>query len=157
MLQQEPGDQVNLQHTNCFGRRKEWPTVTDGLDLNGLGDPLLRADLRRLAAHLGLEQRVHQSGLAQAALPCVIDEHTQVVCLPLLPPQQKLASGVPTERASVQRGVYTRPGHLQDVRGAAGRPRGKIYRPHICLLSRENIPKRGFDSSKGGLKPLWGI
>lgn len=43
-------------------------TVTDGLDLDCLGDPLLHIGLHRLTAHLGFEQRVHQSGLSQAAL-----------------------------------------------------------------------------------------
>ena len=42
--------------------------MTDGLDLDGLGDPLLRVGLHGLAAHLGLEQRVHQRGFPQAAL-----------------------------------------------------------------------------------------
>lgn len=46
------------------------PTVTDGLDLHRLGDPLLRVGLHRLiTAHLGFKQRVHQGGLPQAALP----------------------------------------------------------------------------------------
>lgn len=43
-------------------------TVTDGLDLNGLGDPLLWVGLNRFAADFGFEQGVHERGLPQAAL-----------------------------------------------------------------------------------------
>lgn len=42
--------------------------MTDGLDIDGFGDPLLRVGLDRLAAHLGLEQGVHQRGLAKTTL-----------------------------------------------------------------------------------------
>ena len=45
-------------------------TVTDGLDLDGLGDPLLLFGQHRLAADFGLEQGVHQGGLAQPTLTC---------------------------------------------------------------------------------------
>lgn len=43
-------------------------TVTDGLDVDGFGDPLLRVGLYRLTAHLGLEQGVHQRGLPKTTL-----------------------------------------------------------------------------------------
>lgn len=43
-------------------------TVTDGLDVDGFGDPLLRVGLYRLPAHLGLEQGVHQRGLPKTTL-----------------------------------------------------------------------------------------
>ena len=46
------------------------PTMADGLDLDGLGDLLFGVRLRRLAAHLGFEECVHQRGLSQATLPC---------------------------------------------------------------------------------------
>ena len=45
-------------------------TVTDGLDLDGLGDPFLWVRQDRLAANLGLEQGVDQGGFTQTALPC---------------------------------------------------------------------------------------
>lgn len=49
-------------------RSEQQLTVADGLDLDGFGDPLLRVGLCRLPAHLGLEQGVHQCGLAKTAL-----------------------------------------------------------------------------------------
>lgn len=67
------------KHTlkNGYKKHEHWPTVTDGLDLYGLGDPLLRVGQHRLTAHLGFEQGVHQSGLPQAALPWTgKDTHT---------------------------------------------------------------------------------
>ena len=57
------------------------PTVADGLDLDGLGDLLSGVGLRRLAAHLGFEECVHQRGLPQATLPCncTTQTHTLVI------------------------------------------------------------------------------
>lgn len=49
-------------------KRECRPTVTDGLDLDCLGDPLFWIGLRRLTANFGFEESVHQSGLPQAAL-----------------------------------------------------------------------------------------
>lgn len=59
------GNRFRLQATE----REQWLTVTDGLDLDGLGDPLLWVGQDRFTAHLGFEQGIHQGGLPQAALP----------------------------------------------------------------------------------------
>lgn len=49
-------------------------TVTDGLDLDSLGDPLLSCGLHGFAAHLGLEESVHEGGFPQTTLPCTENE-----------------------------------------------------------------------------------
>lgn len=54
-------------------------TVADGLDLHRLGDLLLGGGQHGPTADFGLEQRVHQSRLAQAALSCKC-KHTVSEC-----------------------------------------------------------------------------
>lgn len=54
-------------------------TVADGLDLHRLGDLLLGGGQHGPTADFGLEQRVHQSRLAQAALSCK-RKHTVSEC-----------------------------------------------------------------------------
>lgn len=137
------GHQLDLQPSKCPGRQREWPTVTDGLDLDGFRDPLLRAGLHRLAAHLGLEQRVHQSGLPQAALSCEIDEHTQALCLH--PPEEKCANSIPRRCAA-----YSVEWDICRMWEA------DLSTTHMSTITQKHS-KTGLDDSNGGLKPLGGI